>query len=163
MRAMIRRGFAQTRRFWERVLREHSTPRELGLAVAVGVFSGCTPFLGFHIWIALGLATLLRVNRLWAMAGSRVSILPVFVWVSFCEIETVHRLRTGAWAALAPAQIVAHGTDLLADWLLGAALVGGGLAALAGALAYGVANRWQKRVRPRTPDESPPSSSESPP
>lgn len=163
MHARIRELPARARRLWERARREHATPREVGLAVAVGVFAGCTPFLGLHMWIALGIATVIRVNRLWAFAGSRISILPLFAWIGFCEIESAHRLRTGAWAPLAPAQVLAHGADLLTDWLIGTALVGGGLAALAGAIAYALARRWQKDVTPRTLAESHPPSSESPP
>ncbi|MGO9833882.1 MAG: DUF2062 domain-containing protein [Polyangiaceae bacterium] len=153
----------RARALWERARREHSTPREIGLAIAVGVFAGCTPFLGFHMWIALGLSTLLRLNRLWAFAGSRVSILPIFAWVGFCEIESAHRLRTGAWASLAPSEVVAHGAELLTDWLIGTVPVGGGLALLAGALAYAVARRWPGDVTPRTRAGSRPPSSESPP
>jgi len=129
----------------------------------VGVFAGCTPFLGFHGGIALGLATLLRLNRLWTFAGSRLLVLPLFAWVGFCEVESAHRLRTGAWAPIAPTEILAHRSELFADWLIGTAIVGGGLAAIAGGIAYAMARRWQPAVTPRTREESRPSSSGSPP
>jgi hypothetical protein len=163
MRAMIPLLSGRARALWERARREHSTPGEIGFAVGVGVFAGCTPFLGLHMWIALALATLLRLNRLWAFAGSRLSILPVFAWVGFCEIECAHRLRTGAWAPLAPGEVVAHGAELLTDWLVGTVPVGGGLAVLAGAIAYAVARRWEKDATPRRRAGSRPPSSESPP
>jgi len=159
--ALLRRLSA--RDLWERALREHSTPAEIGLAVAIGVFSACTPFLGAHMWIALALATIFRLNRLWAFIGSRFSFLPVFAWVSFCEIEGAHRLRTGSWVPLAPREALAHGSELFADWLVGTVLVGGTLAAMAGLLAYEAARRWKKRVTGRTLAGSPPPSSESPP
>ncbi|MGH9399676.1 MAG: DUF2062 domain-containing protein [Thermoanaerobaculia bacterium] len=41
-------------------------------AVALGVGLGFTPFVGFHLVLALGLATLLRVNRLDAALGTLV-------------------------------------------------------------------------------------------
>jgi uncharacterized protein (DUF2062 family) len=155
------------RALWERAKREHSTPREVGWSVAVGVFSGCTPFLGVHMWIALALATVLRLNRLWAFLGSRVSSNVLFVWIAFAEIELAHRVRVGQWAPLAPERALDHGRQLLGDWLVGAAFVGGVLAAALGFAAYFAAKRWQRErggsVKPHTPDAPPPPSSESPP
>ncbi len=135
----------RARDLWERAKREHSSPSEVGWSVAVGVFSGCTPFLGVHMWIALGLATVLRLNRLWAFLGSRVSSNVLFVWIAFSEIEVAHRVRTGAWAPLAPADALDHGRELFGDWLLGALAVGSALAALLGAVAYFLSRRWQRR------------------
>jgi uncharacterized protein len=163
MRAAIRGTVTRARRLWDRARREHSTPREIAFAVSVGVFAGCMPFLGFRGGIAVGLATLLRLNRLWAFAGSRLLILPLFVGIGFCEIESGHRLRTGAWAALSTADVAARGSELLTDWLIGTPAVGGGVAALAGIVTYAAARRWRWGVTPGTRGGSRPSSSESPP
>jgi uncharacterized protein (DUF2062 family) len=141
---------------------EHSSPREVGFAVATGVFSACTPFLGFHMWIALALATVFRLNRLWAFLGSRISIVPVFLLISFCEIELGHRLRKGKWVAMSVHDALAHGRELGVDWALGTVLVGVALAAAVGLAAYGVARGWTK-VTLRTPDAPLRPSSESPP
>jgi uncharacterized protein (DUF2062 family) len=162
-----RRGLAQltltqrARELFERATREHSTPREVGWSVGIGVFCACTPFLGLHMWMALLLATGLRVNRLWAFLGSRASIGPLFPGIAFCEIESAHRLRTGAWASLAPREALAHGRALLTDWLVGTALIGSALAVAAGLLAYA----WATRRPPSsyTPGELHPPSSGSPP
>ncbi len=143
----------------ERARRERSSPREVAFSVGIGVFSGCTPALGFHMWIAVGLASVFRVNRLWAFLGSRVSFAPLWTWIVFCEVELTHRLRTGAWVRLAPKEVATHAGDLLFDWLLGTLIVGGALAVVAGSLAYFAARRFT----PRTPATLPPPSSESPP
>jgi uncharacterized protein (DUF2062 family) len=136
---------------WDRARDEHSTPREIGWSVAVGVFSGCTPFLGLHMWIALGLATVFRLNRLWSLLGSRVSFTPIFAALTFCEIESGHCLRTGSWAALSANDATTHGRQLLGDWLLGAALLGGVLAAVLGLAAYGVARRHAANALEKKP------------
>lgn len=149
-------------RLWEGAKKEHSTPHEIGWAVAVGVLSGSTPFLGLHMWIALGLATLFRLNRVWAFLGSRISFSPLFAFVAFCEIESAHRLRTGSWAPLSPRDAVAHGKELLSDWFLGTAIVGGALAVILGMAAYVVARRWQGSTQ-QPPHGPRPRSSESPP
>jgi uncharacterized protein (DUF2062 family) len=127
---------------WDRAKNEHSTPYELGWAIGVGVFAGCTPFFGFHMWVALALATLLRLNRLWAFVGSRVSFTPLFAFITFCEIESAHLLRFRSWAPLTPHDALDHGKELLGDWFLGTILVGGLLGAALGLAASLVARRW---------------------
>lgn len=159
LRRSLRRFRSVTLQLWERAKREHSTPGELALSVGVGVFAGCTPFYGLHMWVALGLATLFRLNRLWAFVGSRISFTPIFAWIAFCEIESAHRLRTGAWARLAPHDALDHGRELLRDWMIGTPIVGFALGAATALLAYAVA----RRVSPRTPGEPRPPSSEFPP
>ena len=139
----VRRWLQVSVDVWERAKSEHSAPRQVGWSVAVGVFSGCTPFLGFHMWIALALATLFRLNRLWAFLGSRISFTPVLAAIAFCEIESAHRLRTGAWASLTPHDALGHGKELLGDWLLGATIVGGGFASGFGLAAYLGIRWWQ--------------------
>jgi uncharacterized protein len=132
----------------------------MGCSVAVGVLCGCTPFIGLHMWMALGLATLLRLNRLWAFLGSRISFNVVFAWVAFSEVEVAHKLRTGQWMPLDPADVLDHGRRLFGDWMLGSLLVGPVLAVALGLVAYGVACRW--RLKQRTLDAAPPPSSGSP-
>jgi uncharacterized protein (DUF2062 family) len=109
------------------------------------------------MWLALGLATVLRLNRLWAFLGSRISSNVILAWLAFSEIEIGHRLRTGAWAQLAPADVLANGRQLIGEWLLGSVLVGAALAAALGLVAYAIARRWP--VRRHKPDEAPPPSS----
>ena len=153
MRRLLTRLWKQTRDLWERARKEHSTPREVGWSVGIGVFCGCTPLLGLHMWLALLLASVLRLNRLWAFLGSRVSTNVLFVWIAFGEIEVAHHLRAGTWASLAPSGVLAQGKELLADWVLGTILVGGPLALIVGLLAYASARRWQAQrdVTSRTP------------
>jgi uncharacterized protein (DUF2062 family) len=153
---------SRVRRLWQRALSEHSSPREIGWSVALGVFSGCSPLLGLHMWIALALATLFRVNRLWAFVGSRVSSNVLFAWIAFAEIELAHRLRTGEWAPLAPREALAHGRQLITDWFVGATLVGAALGAALGAVAYVAMRRW-RRLNPHTPHAAQPPTSESRP
>jgi len=117
------------------------------------------------MWMALGVATALRLNRLWAFVGSRVPSSILLAWIAFSEVELAHRLRTGAWMALSVDQVIAHpldvGWQLFGDWLLGWTMVGAALATVAGSLALGAARRWQ-RIRQRRPDALRPPTSESP-
>jgi len=128
---------------WERAKRERSSPREIGLSVGVGAFVACTPLLGLHVWLALGLATLLRLNRLWTLIGSRLSSTPILAVTTYCEIEAAHRLRTARWVPMTLHEAMDHGPELLFDWVLGTVIVGGLIAVCTGLLAYGVA-RWRR-------------------
>jgi uncharacterized protein (DUF2062 family) len=144
---------------WERAKREHSTPREIACSVGLGVFSGCTPCFGFHMWVAIALASVFRLNRLWAFLGSRISFTPVFALISFSEIEFAHRLRTGAWAALSLKDAGTQGWGWLTDWLIGTAIIGTALGITVGVVAYFAALGFSRG----TPAAARSPSSESPP
>ena len=160
----VRRWYARARALWRLARREHSSPREIGWSVAVGVFCACTPFIGAHMWMALALATLLRLSRLWAFLGSRASLGVLFCLIAFAEIELGHKLRHGVWAVLPWRDVLRHGGELFGDWLIGSVIVGGAAAGAAGLLAYGVAARRSRaRLNRRRPDEPRPPTSGSPP
>jgi uncharacterized protein len=165
---LLQQFYQRARDLWHRALHEHTTPRELALSVGLGVFVGCTPFVGFHLWIALGLATLLRLNRVWAMIGSRVSFFLVLPWIMLAEIQFAYRVRTGHWAPLRAHEAWAHRREYLLDWSLGVVPVGLALALVLGTLAYFIARRAQaiarrRHLTPRRPSPAPPPSSESRP
>jgi uncharacterized protein (DUF2062 family) len=162
VRRLASRLWSGTRELWERLRREHSSPREIGWSVGVGFFSGALPFVGFRVWIALGLASLLRLNRLWAFLGSRLCFSAVLVWVLFGEVELSHRLRTSTWANVSPADVLSNWRVLLLDWLLGVALVALPLSAVIGLLAYGIARRARGRVTRTLDGPRPPSSGSRP-
>jgi uncharacterized protein (DUF2062 family) len=147
----VRRILRKLRALWLLAKREHATPRELAWAVGVGVFVGCSPWVGFHGGIAVALATLLRLNRLWTFLGSRVATFAILVWIAFAEVELGHRLRTGRWAPIHVATALEEGRALLVDWVLGSVLVGALLGVLVGGIAYAIARR---RARARERDDA---------
>jgi hypothetical protein len=160
---MLEKLLRGTRDLLRRALAEHASPPKVALSVAVGTFCSCTPLLGFHIWMALGLAALFRLNRLWAAVGSRATTAGLWPLVAFLEIETAHRARLGVWAPISPRDAASHGRELLVDWVLGTPIVGGVYAVVLGAVAYAVALRFGPGVTSSTPGEPRPESSESPP
>lgn len=129
---------------WKRARSEHATPKQIGMAVAIGVFAGCTPAVGVHGPLALGLATAFKLNRLWAWIGSRVSNVVTLPFVVYAEVQLAHRLRSGVYLDITRQAIEARMRDdamgligsLLFDWLLGMIPVGGGLAVIFGLLSY---------------------------
>lgn len=143
--SFFRKAFTKLRAIGRLARSERSSPRQIGLAVAVGAFAGCTPAVGFHGGLAVALASVFRLNRLWAFVGSRVSNFLLLPWIVLAEIELAHRVRTGAFVTLEVDDVLEHGSALLFDWCLGAVPVGLVVAALAGSLAY----TWMRFRRTR--------------
>jgi uncharacterized protein (DUF2062 family) len=54
------------------LLGREEPPERVAAAIAIGIGVGFSPFIGFHIWIALGLAFLLRLNKVDAALGQFV-------------------------------------------------------------------------------------------
>ncbi|MFO0666273.1 MAG: DUF2062 domain-containing protein [Polyangiaceae bacterium] len=157
----------RVRLLYDRVRNEHAAPHHVGEAVALGAFIGCSPFLGLHGWIALGVATLLRRNRLFCFVGSRVCVFFIYPWMVLLQIQLVHRIRTGQFVSATKDTILSQASHLLVDWVLGWLLVGIPLAAMLGALAYAWAKKRDAReaqreaaVSQRSTSRFPPPSSE---
>ena len=51
------------------LLGREESPERVATAIALGIGVGFSPFMGFHIWIALGLAFLFRLNKIDAALG----------------------------------------------------------------------------------------------
>lgn len=129
------------RTLWQLAKSERATPREIGWAIFLGVFVGCTPALGFHTVVVLGAASLFKLNRLFAWIGSRSSNALVLPFIIIAEIQVAHLVRTGSWATLDRKTIDFEHPfrsvgPLLLDWLLGTIPVGCALGALLGLLAW---------------------------
>lgn len=54
------------------LLGREESPERVAAAIAIGIGVGLSPFLGFHIWLALGLAFLFRLNKIDAALGQFV-------------------------------------------------------------------------------------------
>jgi uncharacterized protein (DUF2062 family) len=97
-----------------------------------------------HGPLALGLATALKLNRLWAWIGSRVSNFITLPFVVYAEVQLAHRVRSGAYLDITRQAIEVRMRDdamgligsLLLDWMLGMIPVGGGLALVFGLLSF---------------------------
>ncbi len=144
-----RRALKKTRRLAKLLLRrartERASPKEVGHAVFIGVFSGCSPAVGLHGWIAIGLASLLKKNRLYAWIGSRVSNMVVLPFIVVAEVQSSRLLRTGHLAPITRDHVLDQAPALMLDWILGSIVVGGALGLVLGALAYAWALRREKR------------------
>lgn len=139
------------RELWARLLAEHSGPLRLGLAVGLGIVIGCSPFFGLHLWIGLGLAVLLRLNKVAVFFGAQISIPPLAPVIGFASVQLGALILQGHPLHLAPADFaLARLPTLLRSfflaWLLGGLLLGLALAAPTSLLIAALV-RW-RRVSP---------------
>jgi uncharacterized protein (DUF2062 family) len=116
-------------------------PWRVALALAVGVFISCTPFVGFQTLLALLVAAVFRLNAAVLVTGTWLNL----PW--FMPFVYAGALKLGA--ALLP--------DLrdFGDWslalLIGTTLLGLGAAAVTYAVAFGVVRQWRHRRRHQPP------------
>ena len=151
---LFRRLWEKLKTLWKLARSERASPREIGWAVAIGVFAGCTPAVGVHGPLALGLATLFRKNRLFAWLGSRISNMVFLPFIAIAEVQISHRLRTGAWVTLDRESVLEQAGALLLDWCLGTIPVGAAAGLALGLVAWAIARRRDRR-RAATADEAP--------
>ena len=142
---MLRRLWERIKTLWQLAKSERASPREIGWAVAVGTFAGCTPAVGFHGVLALALASLFRKNRLFAWLGSRISNMLILPFIAIAEVQIAHVVRTGAWVTLDREHALEQGRTLLLDWSLGTLPVGSALACAMGGIAWALARRRDRK------------------
>ena len=138
---MFRRLWQKIVLLWKLAKSERAAPREIGWAVAIGAFIGCTPLVGLRPWIAVAVATVVKKNRLFCYLGSHTSNIVFTPFITLAEIQLGHRMRMGAWMDLDRKHVIDQAPSLLVDWCLGAGPVGVTVAATLGFSAYRFARR----------------------
>lgn len=155
---MLKRWWAKLREVWRKARSEHASPRQIGLAFGLGVFCGCTPAIGFHGWVAIAAATLVRLNRLWAWLGSRISNIVILPFIVYAEIDVAHWLRTGETVVFDRKHVIREAHLLFLDWCIGCVIVGLALGIALGTIAWGAAALKSRLARAPEPSSgSPPS------
>jgi uncharacterized protein (DUF2062 family) len=144
---------------WDAAKKERASPRQIGVAVAIGAFACFAPVLWLHLATALLLATIFRVNRLWAAAASQLPSLfgLLRVPILFVELEVGRYVRTGAWLDLTPREAMKSAPHLLLDWVVGCATAGVLAASLLGIAAFAWARRRDRLAAsaPAMPNDPP--------
>jgi uncharacterized protein (DUF2062 family) len=109
------------------LVHEKNTPGELGFAVGVGAFIGCSPWIGFHWMLALYASTRMHVNRIACLAATNVSFGPMTALITFANIwlgklilrQPMLVPRTTNW------RVLSHfAWQSLGAWLLGSVIIG---------------------------------------
>jgi uncharacterized protein (DUF2062 family) len=116
------------------LLTEKTTPWQLCLATATGVFLGALPLIAVHTIVILFTAGFFRLNKVASLAASQLCMPPI---VPALCIEAGYYLRFGRFLTEISIETLGYqALDRLYEWLLGSLLVGPALAVLAGAVVY---------------------------
>jgi uncharacterized protein (DUF2062 family) len=119
---------------------EHRTPAKLGLAIAIGVFVGCSPLWGLHLALCVLLATIFRLNRVIVYAAANLANPLTAPLLLFLELQIGHRLLHGAWLSVTIAEVGTLGfSGVVANLFLGGVVVGGALGVALGGAAWAIA------------------------
>lgn len=124
-------------RYLYRLRTEGGGPGRQAAAVGLGVFIGCTPFYGAHLWMCIAAGWLLRLNRLKMYLAANVSNPFLAPLIVFSEIQAGSWVRRGvAYPLTVDALRRLDPWTFAADLLIGSALVGGALGAVAGLVTW---------------------------
>ncbi len=132
------------------LLGNHRSPREIALALALGVWIGVSPFWGFHTLMAIGLSIVFRLNAAAVLLGTMISnpwCAPVIIIMSL-ELGVLLLRKDPSFLSLERiSQFIAHPTwdkayqELLVPYLVGSLVLGTTIALLTFWISLWVARR----------------------
>ncbi len=127
------------------VLNTHRAPAEVGTAIGVGVFLGCTPFFGFHTLLAMAASFLFGLNFVFVWLGTQISN-PLFA-----GLLSAGSIGVGRYLLHDASFTIGR---LSLDWLAGSVVIGSALGTVSGVVGYGAARGFRKRSsEPAAPSE----------
>jgi uncharacterized protein (DUF2062 family) len=142
-------GFTRIRAWFRQRLREHLTPKEVGLGVGIGFFIGALPIYGAHILVCIALARALKLNQAVVYGAANISN-PFFA--PFLVALEIH---LGAWLRGVEGGILPEGAfwELLeaAPSVFWSCLIGSLVVGAVGGLVFGALSAlglglWQRRA-----------------
>ena len=142
------------KRFYRRFIKLRGSPRQASLGMALGVFVGMTPFIGFHTALAVLLASLFKWSKIAAAVGVLITnpitapmIYPLTyrlgaILTGFSEpIQWSRLLEPGAFIDL-----MKNSPMIIIDMLVGGIIVGIPLSIVIYFATYMVVSKAKKRI-----------------
>jgi len=124
------------------LLTENTTPAQLAMAGALGVFLGTLPLIICHTIVILFAASFFRLNKVAAVSASQLCMPPV---VPAICIEVGYFIRHGRFLTEISLETLGYqALDRLLEWLIGSLFLSPILAALVGIIIYVTARRITK-------------------
>lgn len=134
------------------LLVKSNTPLKLALSSSLGVFLGALPLIACHTLIIIYITSFLRLNKIIAIATSQICMPPL---VPALCIEVGYYLRFGKFLTLENVSSLPEasflglgymGVQRLAEWFVGALVIGPLLAVVTGIVVFILSLNAQKTV-----------------
>lgn len=107
------------------------SPKRIAAAFATGIFIGMSPLLGIHTVLGIGVASLLKLNRLVTLVGVYITnpwtIVPIYTfgtWLGARMLGMNHILPEIDWAHITFSALLGDLRPLLMPFLIGNTLLG---------------------------------------
>ena len=134
------------------LLANRNHPLKMAMAGSLGVFLGALPLIGCHTLAIIYVASLLRLNKILAIATSHICMPPI---VPALCIEVGYYIRFGKFITLKNISSLSDvsflelgylGLQRLAEWFLGALVIGPILAILVSIILFTLSLNIQKTI-----------------
>jgi glycosyltransferase involved in cell wall biosynthesis len=134
------------------LLEKHDSPILLAQSASLGAFLGALPLIACHTVTIIYVASLLRLNKIIAIATSQICTPPI---VPALCIEVGYFIRFGKFLTLENISSLSEasflelgylGLQRLAEWFIGALVVGPLLAIVTGIIVFVLSHKAQKTV-----------------
>lgn len=130
------------------LLEQHHSPAKVGWAIFWGVLVGTSPFFGLHFFMSMGVALILRLNKVIVYAAANISnpvLAPLLILASY---QIGFFLFNGTFAPLNITTIKESGVGSFRYWLIGSLILGGILGSALGLLTYLMMKRAEFNLDP---------------
>jgi uncharacterized protein len=140
-----------------RFLKIRGEPREIAYGLALGIFIGMTPFMGFHTVMALFLATFFKWNKIAAVAGVFITnpltaplIYPITYVVGNAVVGASHIPHPEKVLSMkAIVDLVQNSPLILVDLVTGGVIIGLPLSIAAYWIVLVAVENYRKKIKPR--------------
>jgi peptidoglycan/xylan/chitin deacetylase (PgdA/CDA1 family)/glycosyltransferase involved in cell wall biosynthesis/uncharacterized protein (DUF2062 family) len=137
----------QPARYFLALSREHSSAKELGAAVWLGIFLGALPIVPFATAAIIYASHKLHLNKLASVGAANICCAP---FVPFLCIQLGHYFINGSfWYNYNRHTLLEQIPHRLWEWLLGSLLIGPLLGAIGALLTYTLVHSYRKRTELR--------------
>lgn len=145
------------RAVYTRFLKIRGEPRQIAYGLALGIFIGMTPFMGFHTIMALLVAAACRWNKFSAMAGILITnpltapfIYPVTYVVGNAVLGISNLPHPEKVLSLeAAADLIQSSPAILMDLFAGGIIIGLPLSIAAFWVALAAVEKYRRKAKPR--------------
>ena len=133
------------KRIWRRLRGTRQSPARIALAVALGLFIGCLPVYGLHIFLCAAVCLPLGLDLVLAYLVANISNPLIAPFLVTLEVEIGSLVTTGQHAAFGVERAKQTGIfGFVRQAAVGSVFVGSALAALGAGIAFFVAKRRQE-------------------